>query len=124
MSGSRVTIKLGGASYGMRPDYASYREIEDRTDMTVPELLRCAVQGTLKMQEAVEIVWCGAKAAGEKFDDISQVGVCLFESRLTNPEIRTSICKFLMALMYAPDLAAKKFEAEVEPMIQADQETG
>jgi hypothetical protein len=116
MSNALVNITLGGASYGMRPDYGSYRDIEARSDMTIVELLECAMHERLKIDEAVVIVWCGCSAAGEDFD-LETVGARLFELRLTNVQLRASICKFLLSLLYSPDDARKKFDAEVAPLL-------
>lgn len=113
-----VMVKLGGSEYPMKPSFQSYSDIEDRTGMTVQELLECALHLRLRMSEAVAIVWCGCGAAGEKFDALDAVGMRLFEQRLTDQALRGSLCKFLLALLHTPEEATKKWQAEVEPILK------
>ncbi|WP_299686686.1 hypothetical protein [uncultured Tateyamaria sp.] len=101
----------------MRPSYGSMRDIEERTTMTVPELLDLVLAQRLKMYEAVLIVWYACESAGEGFSGVDALGDALFEERLTSLPLRTSLCKFLLACSYAPPEAKKKFDEEVAPML-------
>jgi hypothetical protein len=118
-----VNIELGGGSFGMRPAYEAQRDIESRLGLTVAELLECAKDERLGIEEAAVIVWYGAKAAGDQFDELEAVGKRIFEKRMSDHGLRCSICQYLMELLYAPKVALKKFEAEVLPLLQEQSET-
>ena len=70
MQSGDTTITLGGASYAMRPTYGSLRDIESRTGMTARELLEVAMAERLRIEEAVFIIWYGAQAHSDQFDDV------------------------------------------------------
>ena len=118
MQSGDTTITLGGASYAMRPTYGSLRDIESRTGMTARELLEVAMAERLRIEEAVFIIWYGAQAHSDQFDDVERLGEVVFGERLTSPALRSSICKFLLGCLYAPKVAAKKWDAEVAPIIE------
>ncbi|UWQ77354.1 hypothetical protein [Leisingera sp. M658] len=118
MANSVINITLGGASYGMRPEYEAQRGIEGRVNLTIAELLECAKFERLTLEEAGVIVWHGCKANGEDFD-IEAVAKRIFEERMSNLKLRLSICEFLATLLYAPEEVTKKFEAEVRPLLES-----
>jgi hypothetical protein len=112
-----VKITLAGASYGMRPTYAGVRDIEARTGMTVRELLEVTMAERLKVEEAVFLIWYGCQAHSDQFDDVERLGEVVFAERLTSPPLRASMCKFLLECLYAPKVAQKKWQAEVDRII-------
>jgi len=44
----------------------------------------------------------------------------IFEEKLTSDRLKTSLAKYLLACLYAPDDAKKKFEEDVAPMLGLD----
>lgn len=121
MTAGDVPVSLGGASFLMRPDWESQRQIEARTTYTIHELYQLVMVEQLKLEEAAIIVWFGCKAAGEEFDDIEAVGKRLFEARITSPQLRESLAKFLLGCLWSPEEAQKKWEAEAGPVIRPEE---
>ena len=117
MQAGAVNVTLGGESYGMRPTYGSMRDIEEKTGLTVEELLQLVVAQRLRIHEAVLIIWCGCQAAGENFDSIDVLGNAVFAERITSVGIRTALSQFLLNCLYAPKEAQEKWKAELEPAI-------
>lgn len=123
MAGALVEITLGGQSYGMRPEWHVQRDIEARLNMTIAEILECAKYERLGLMEAAVIVWHGCKAGGADFDEMEAVAKRIFEIRMSNLELRSSICQFLLELIEVPEEALKKFEAEVLSILQSQANT-
>jgi len=119
----RVDIWLGGASYQMRPAYDAMRQIEARTKLTMQELLELVQLQRLRIEEAVLVIWYACNASGDQFDDIEQLGVVVFEERITSERLRSSLAQFLLSCLYSPEVAQKKWDAEVGQII-APSETG
>lgn len=114
-----ISLTLGGVSYGMRPTYGGIRDIEARTDYTIRELLDLTIAERLKYEEAVMIIWSACQAVDRPFDEIEQLGHVVFAQRISDVGLRSSIAKFLLACLYVPKDAAKKWDAEVGPVIEA-----
>lgn len=114
-----IPVTLGGASYGMRPAYGVVRDIEARSGLTIRELLDVTIAERLKYEEALIVIWTACQAVDRPFDDMDQLGKVIFERRLTDVDLRSSIAKFLLACLYVPEDAAKKWDAEVGPVIEA-----
>jgi hypothetical protein len=123
MPGGSVSITLGGQSYEMKPAYEAAREIEGKLDITIMELTELLLAERLKIEEVAVIVFWGCQLAGAQFSDYHAVGKAVFELRLSNPELRMSIAKYLSELQFAPERAKKKFE-EFREIIEAQNETG
>ncbi|MEP4195982.1 MAG: hypothetical protein ABJL99_10145 [Aliishimia sp.] len=117
MAAGSISVTLGGASYNMKPAYLSMRDIEDRTGLTISELLELVVAQRLKIEEATLVVWYACQAAGEDFSSVESVGGAIFEERLSSPSLQASLSKFFLACLYAPKDAKKKFDEEVAPII-------
>lgn len=120
MQAGIINVTLGGASYAMRPTYGTLRDIEARTSMTAQELLELVIAQRLRIEEAVLIIWYACNAAGEDLESIDALGGVIFAERLTSPDLRASIARFLLNCLYAPKDAQGKWEAEVAPMIKSD----
>ena len=123
MAAGNIKVSLGGASYNMKPSYDAMRDIEDRTDFTIAELLEVLVAQRIKIQEVVTIIWFGCQSAGEAFDNVEAVGKVVFEQKISNPRLRKSLSEFLLACLYSPEDAKKKFDEDVAPMLVST-ETG
>lgn len=123
MPRAAINITLGGVSYGMRPAWEVPRDVEARLNMTTAEILECAKFERISLMEAATIVFYGCNAGGAGFTDIETVAKRIFEIRLSNLELRKSICQFLLELHYVPEEAVKKFEAEVLPLLESQANT-
>jgi hypothetical protein len=123
MSRGLCEIRLGGETFTLVPSWQAYRDIEARTDHTIKELLSCALHERLKLEEAGAIVYSGALAANERITDIEAVMMSMHDTRLSDLQLRRSIIKFLLALIYTPEEATKKFDAEVDQILMEQAET-
>ncbi|WP_118138599.1 GTA-gp10 family protein [Oceanicella sp. SM1341] len=111
MARGDIDITLAGRSYSLRPTFGAAREIERRTDLALAELCQVHGAGRLKYEEAAVIIWAGAEAAGERFD-MGDVGEAVFMVRLTDAALREAIGIFLLALLWSPETARKKWLEE------------
>lgn len=118
MRGEIITVPLFGEAYEMGLTYEAFKKIEGHTGFTLTELLEVTVAGRLKYEEATLIVWHSCIEAGAVFDDIGRVGKAISELRITNKMLLTSISKYLLNALYAPETAQKKWGAEVEASIE------
>lgn len=110
MSPRDVFLTLGGQEYRLRPDYHPMQEIEHRLDMNFNELLELHIAQRLQIKEVATIFFIAATAAGEAFTSVDAVGNVLFEDKLTNPKIQTSLLEYLLECSYTPEEAKKKRE--------------
>ncbi|AHD12142.1 hypothetical protein [Phaeobacter gallaeciensis] len=113
-----IEIPLGGASYQMRPEWTVYRNVEARLKFPIPELLNLLQAQRITQAEAATLIQEASRAAGDALDQ-EAIERCLFEARfVSNPEIMGPLFRLLLALLNGPEKAAKKFEAEVEPILE------
>lgn len=115
MSRGVVLITLGGEAFQMAPSYGAIRDIEARSGLPIAELLHAVTLQVIKYEEAALIVWYGTQAANDALSSVEAIGNALFADRLTAPHIRASLAQFLLACLWAPEEAKKKFETEVAP---------
>lgn len=117
MIGQSVSIDLVGQRFTLRPTYRAMEAIEEQTQVTCAELLELVVRERMRIREAVLIIWHGAQAAGEKFDDADNLGALVFREKMTSQQMRRSIAEYLLACLYAPEDARKKLLAEIDPLL-------
>lgn len=123
MSQSVIDIKLGGATLAMRPDCGAYRDIEDRVGYPMTEIYEVAKAQRLKLNEVALIVFHGCVAAKQDVD-LEAVAARLFEGRFaSNPEIFEAVMRLILAFLHTPEVATKKFEAEVQPVMDLMRDT-
>ncbi|QDL91497.1 gene transfer agent family protein [Paroceanicella profunda] len=111
MAHGDIAITLAGRGYALRPTFGAAREIERRTDFALAELCQVHRAGRLKYEEAATIIWAGAEAAGERFN-VDDVAEAVFMVRITDPALREAIGLFLLALLWSPETARKKWLEE------------
>ncbi|WP_108259344.1 GTA-gp10 family protein [Mangrovicoccus ximenensis] len=111
-----IPVTLRGERYLMRPTYGAMREIEQGLGLALLEVYELALRGCLGVRELALIVFHATHAAGEKFDSIDAVGRSVFEAPVTSAALRESIVRFIIACLWSPEEAKKKWE-EAAPMV-------
>jgi hypothetical protein len=111
------TIQIGAERAQLRPKLEAYRNIEAKLGFNLTEVFKLALAGHLKLQEATVVIHEGVGASDY---DEPAIERCLFEAHYaTNPEILEPMMRFLIALLYKPDLREKKYETEVLPVLES-----
>ena len=111
---ANVNVVIGGHKSSLCPTFGAAREIESQTDLSLAECYDLLKFGRLKYDEAAVIVLAGVRAFGVSDWDLEGVGDQLFKERIMSREIRASLGRFLLAMLYSSEEAKKKFKAEME----------
>jgi hypothetical protein len=80
-----ISLELGGKNYTLRPSFGALCEIEERLNISIPNLIIAFENGDLRIKSIATIIWGGMWAVDPKaVPTIPEVGEMILKDGLMN----------------------------------------